>query len=180
MLVSVTALFAFVAWGLATCDAATFPLFGGLGGAVLAKLFAEAGRRRHDRGEGAATGALVLVGTLLALAAIVSRLIEGMAAIAVGVVAVAVVAVTFLRPGQTITNRHGEPPSGVLGSAMPDVHRTDRSGIVWAIVSIMGCAALGLAVQMTTDRIRADRERRAEVSPSPRPTAPAITGRIAP
>lgn len=149
-----------IAWGFATFDAATFSLLGAVGGAAVAKLFAEAGRRCHDRDRSATVGVLVLIGTFLALFFILSLLIAGLVAVAVGAVATLAFATTFLRPGQTTANSYGEPPSGVLRSGTPNDVRTSNRSLAWAAVSILGCAAIGLAIQTITNQIRSDRESR--------------------
>ena len=68
--------------------------------------------------------------------------------------------ITFLRPGQPGANSHGAPPPGPLQVSRPSAGPVDRGSLVWAGVSILGCAAIGLAIQTTTDSIRADRESR--------------------
>ncbi len=149
-----------VAWGFANLDAATYPLLGALGGAALAKLFAEAGRRCHDQGRDPIVGAVVLVGILIAAFCILSLLVAGAMAIGIGAIGALAFAVTFFRPGQPDANSHGEPPLGPLHASRPTGVRVDRRGLAWAGVSILGCAAIGLAIQTTTDHIRADRESR--------------------
>lgn len=157
---AIVSIFYMVAWSLATFDTATFPLLGAAGGAALAKLFAEAGRRCHDVNWSAAIGALVLVGTFLGLFAVLSLLRGGVMAIAVGAVATLAFVITFLRPGQTTANIYGEPPSGVLRAGRLTDGRARYRSLVWAAISILGCATIGLAIQLITDQIRADRETR--------------------
>jgi uncharacterized membrane protein YhaH (DUF805 family) len=149
-----------VAQGFGKLEAEMFPLLGAVGGAAFAKLFAEAGRRCHDRNWSAMAGALVLVGTFTALVSILSLVIDGTMAIAVGMVATFVFAATFLIPGQGTANAYGEPPSEALRAGRVPAGDKDRRSPAWAAVSILGCATLGLAVQMITDQIRADRESR--------------------
>ncbi|KTW17714.1 DUF805 domain-containing protein [Sphingomonas sanguinis] len=149
-----------VVWGFVALDAATYPILGALAGAALAKLFAEAGRRCHDLGRRATLGAVVLIGALGAVLSILSLLIVGATAIGIGVVVALVFVFTFLRPGQSGANSYGAPPPGPLQVSRPDAELVDRGSLAWAGVSILGCAAIGLAIQTTTDSIRADRESR--------------------
>ncbi len=149
-----------VVWGFVALDAATYPILGALAGAALAKLFAEAGRRSHDLGRRAMLGAVVLIGALGAVLSILSLLIVGATAIVIGMVVALAFVITFLRPGQPGTNSHGAPPPGSLQVSRPDAGPVDRGSLVWTGVSILGCAAIGLAIQTTTDSIRADRESR--------------------
>ncbi len=149
-----------VVWGFVALDVATYPILGALAGAALAKLFAEAGRRCHDLGRRATLGAVVLIGVLGAVLSILSLLIVGATAIVIGMVVALVFVFTFLRPGQSGANSHGAPPPGSLQVSRPDAGPVDRGSLVWAGVSILGCAAIGLAIQTTTDSIRADRESR--------------------
>lgn len=167
-----------ITWGFATFGTATFPLLGAVGGAVIAKLFAEAGRRCHDVNRSATIGALVLVGTFLALSSVLLMLIVGTMAIAVGTVVTLTFAATFLRPGQTATNSYGAPPLGVLRSGRPDHVQTGDRSLVWAMISILGCAAIGLTIQTSIDRSRSDRERR-DLALTRQSTATPILGKIA-